>query len=168
MTRRWLLSIAMIAAGCAHTPDASVPGWATFSAYLPFDSASQARFDPGRLRGRVVLVTFVATWCFPCLTDLVTLKRLEELYGKKGFSNVIVGMDLEGRRVLEPFALGYELTCPVIVGDDRLRSGETPFGRVRELPTRLLFGRDGQVVVGYTGVADYSALEKIVVEALGK
>lgn len=150
-----------LACGCAH-PGADLPRFDTWALYLPRQSASRVPFAPERLRGRVVLVTFIASWCFPCLTDLATLGKLERDYGAKGFSNVLVGMDLEGAQVLEPFAQNYQLDVPLVVADDRVRSGQTPFGPIRELPSRVLFARDGTVVGGYSGVAQYETLARVV------
>ena len=114
----------------------------------------------------LVVVTFVASWCFPCLADFVTLQKLQHDYGERGYQNVLVGMDLEGHKVLEPFAQSYALTCPLVVANDRLRAGETPFGLIKQLPTRLIFGRDGRFVDGYTGVVGYLQLERVIKTAL--
>lgn len=168
MISRREVVLALAAAGCTRSPDATLPRFQHFAAYLPRETANGTAFEPVALEGKVVLVTFVATWCFPCLADLVTLSHLERDFGPKGFANVIVGMDLEGRRVLEPFAAGYKISSPVVVADDRLRSGETPFGRIRELPSRVLFGRDGRVVLGYSGVTKYEDLERIVASEVSK
>jgi len=163
---RLILALASGLCACAHSPADAVPRFETFAANLPRDSASPTPFQPERLRGRVVVVTFVASWCFPCLADLITLQKLQTDYGARGYSNVLVGMDLEGHRVLDPFVETYALTCPVVVSNERLRSGETPFGLIRELPTRLIFGRDGRFIDGYTGVVAYEQLEKVIKAAL--
>lgn len=163
-----VVAAALLASACAHTPATSVPSFGTFAASLPRDSASSVPFQPERLHGHVVVLTFVASWCFTCLADLVTLEKLQKEYGAKGYDNVLVGMDIEGRRVLEPFAESYSLACPLVVSDERLRSGETVFGLVRELPTRLIFGRDGRFIDGYTGVVGYEQLEKVIKAALAE
>jgi thiol-disulfide isomerase/thioredoxin len=121
---------------------------------------------PSSYAGRVVLVTFVATWCFPCIADLVTLQKLERDHGAEGFSNILVGLDLEGLQVLEPFAEGYHLQAPLVIADDVVRRGETPFGLIRELPTRILFDRAGAPQLGFTGVAEFRQLEAQVVRLL--
>ena len=161
-----LITALVLLAACAHAPANTVPAFEVFAAHLPRDSSSGVPFAPERLRGKVVVVTFVASWCFPCLADLITLEKLQHVYGERGYQNVLVGMDLEGHKVLDPFAQAYALSCPLVVANDRLRSGETPFGLIKELPTRLIFGRDGRFIDGYTGVVAYEKLEQVVKTAL--
>lgn len=165
ISRRVVLSAAL-ASACG--PRTELPKLGTFLGSLPFDVAGTIPYQPERLGGQVVLVTFIATWCFPCLAELVVLSRLGREYGAQGFANVLVGMDLEGHKVLDPFAQGYELPGPLVVADDRLRDGETPFGRIRELPSRVLFGRDGKPVLGFAGMAAYEDLAKVVAAELAK
>lgn len=162
----WRVVVLALASACAHAPPATVPSLEAFTAFLPRDSASVAPFEPERLHGKVVVLTFVASWCFPCLADLITLEKLQRDFGADGYQNILVGMDLEGHRVLDPFAQTYNLTCPLVVSNERLRAGETPFGIVHELPTRLIFGRDGHFIDGYTGVVAYEHLERVIKEAL--
>ncbi len=170
ISRRALVQAASATAlgACVRAEPSTSLRLRNFTAWLPRQTANDVPFDPEALEGRVVLITFIATWCFPCLTDLVTLARLERDWKDNGFSSLLVGMDLEGRKVLEPFALGYKLTVPVIVGDDALRSGDTPFGRSRELPTRLLFARSGELVSGFSGNAKYEDLERLVASEVSK
>jgi thiol-disulfide isomerase/thioredoxin len=165
LSRRAVLGAAL-ASACA--PRSELPRLDTFLGALPRDVAGAIPYEPERLGGQVVLVTFIATWCFPCLAELVVLSRLARDFGKRGFANVLVGMDLEGRQVLEPFAMGYELPGPLVVADDRLRGGETPFGRIRELPSRVLFGRDGKPVLAFAGVAAFEDLAKVVAAELDR
>lgn len=167
ISRRGLL-LATLAAGCTREREAAIANFRTFMNALPQQAAGRVPFEPWKLEGKVVLVTFIATWCFPCLTELIVINRLERDHGPRGFANVLVGMDLEGRAVLDPFAEGYHLTVPLLVGDDRIRSGETVFGHIRELPSRVLFARSGEVVVGFAGVSKYEDLERLVASEVSK
>jgi thiol-disulfide isomerase/thioredoxin len=155
----------VLLAGCAHS-GTGLPHRDVFIGTLPQDVVGEVQFDRAALTGKVVLVTFIATWCFPCLADLVSLDNLERQFSAKGFKQVVVGLDLEGRRVLEPFAAEYALRYPLLVGDHRLRSGATPFGQIRELPARVLFDRSGQVIAAYSGVVSPAELERKVREAI--
>jgi thiol-disulfide isomerase/thioredoxin len=134
---------------CAHAPP--LPTAQEFFASMPGDSIGDWR--PAKRLGKVTLVTFIATWCFPCLVDLPVLTKLQKDHPDT-LVVVLVGMDLEGRKTLEPFVTANEIQLPLIVSDERLRAGETPFGRIIELPTRYLFRRDGTLAFGYSGVAE--------------
>lgn len=164
ISRRSVLLAAM-ASGCAKRV-APAEQFHTFLNDLPHQTAGSVPYEPWTLEGKVVLVTFVATWCFPCLADLVVLQRLQRDHGEKGFANVMVGMDLEGREVLEPFASGYKLECPLLIADSRLLNGETAFGRIRELPSRVLFARSGEIAAAYSGVTTWDALNAVVQKLL--
>jgi thiol-disulfide isomerase/thioredoxin len=124
--------------------------------------------DGSQLGGKVVIVQFLATWCFPCIA---TAPRLQEIYDQdqaRGLVAIAVGMDLEGAQVLRPFADQLGLRFPVLLADDALRNGQTAFGRIALLPTTLIIGRDGRVVSVYAGVAEQGTLEPLIDGALRK
>lgn len=165
MISRRAVLVGALASGCVKRVPA-VEQFRTFMNDLPRAVAGRVPFEPWNLEGKVSLVTFIATWCFPCLTELVVLQHLQRDYEARGFRNVLVGMDLEGFEVLEPFATGYKLEMPLVIADDRIRAGETSWGRIRELPSRVLFNRDGQIAVAYSGVATYESLDAVVKKLL--
>ena len=163
----WLwVGLALFGAACPRSvppPDRQLPP-ALHALELP--AVGPTRFQLGDLRGKVVLVSFFTTWCFPCLADLPVLERLQKDNAAKGFTVVAVGLDLEGAKVLSPWAEQYALPFPVLVGDDALRGGETPFGRILALPTTYLFGRDGKVLFAFEGVASPEQMMVQVAEAV--
>jgi thiol-disulfide isomerase/thioredoxin len=165
--RRALL-LAVLIAGCAT--DAPNRRWPHFRASLAgLEALSPGEggvMDPRALEGRVVLVTFMATWCAPCLMELPYLVRLQEQHAAQGLVVVAVGMDLEGDLVLGPFAREYQLPFPLVVPDDRLRKGDSPFGPINILPTTFLLGRDGAVLAAFQGMAEQKALSKVVEKAV--
>jgi thiol-disulfide isomerase/thioredoxin len=150
-------------AGCVdrgQRPDEA--GSAAYSALGQLPSVGPTPFRPGELRGKVVLVNFFATWCFPCIAELPVLQKAQRDHQSQGFTVVMVGMDLEGEKMIAPFAAEYALPYPVLVADERLRAGETLFGTVRALPTNFLFDREGKIVVAYAGVASPENLLELV------
>lgn len=118
------------------------------------------------LRERVVLVNFLATWCFPCLVELPALEGLQKKYAERGFTVVAVGMDLEGAKVLRPFADHYRLPFPVLVATEEMTRGESPYGVIPALPTSFLLDRDGEVKIAWAGVAKPEEIADQIEKAL--
>ncbi len=156
-----LLLLATLAA-CASTPDAA---WSPPAGPIPLrlERLEGGWFDLGTARGKVVLVNFFATWCFPCVQELPLLDRLQRTWGPEGLQVVAVSMDLEGRRVLRPFveALGG-LEFPVLLASERMFEGGGPFGPIRALPTTVVLDRDGHFVGAQAGLLDPEATERLV------
>lgn len=157
----WLL----LAVGCASAPPAPrAASYISVLARLP-DVEGNA-VDVAAWQGRVLVVQFLASWCFPCFATAPRLQDLLQRYGKRGLSVVAVGMDLEGAKVLGPFQEQLGLGFPVLVSDSALREGRTAFGHVTTLPTTVIVGRDGTVLTAFKGVPEQGSLERFIEDAL--
>jgi peroxiredoxin len=104
------------------------------------------------LRGRVVLVTFFATWCLPCLAEVPTLRALRRTYGPRGFEVVGVSFDLDPQEVLPVFMRALEVDYPVLLVDREVVEGRSPFGPVPALPATFLVDRAGTIVGAWEGL----------------
>ena len=117
----------------------------------------------GRLRGRVVLVTVVATWAATALLEVPLLKQTHNRYAKDGLEIVALAID-ETPLAVQVFADKFEI--PYAVGlseDDRALMGpHGPFGEITRLPTSVLLDRDGLIVVRSDGMWDPAALDAAV------
>jgi len=154
-------------AGCASAPAPSRPRADAYLATLATFPDLQGRtLSVSGWTGRVLVVQFLATWCFPCIATAPRLQDLEARYGSRGLSVLAVGMDLEGALVLGPFQEQLRLTYPVLVGNDALRAGKTAFGRITTLPTTVIVGRDGTVLAAFKGVPESGSLESFLEGAL--
>ncbi len=157
-------TLLIVCAACAHEQTTVVPlRLGSALAALPDRSVDGIDIPKGELlQGKVVMVSFIASWCFPCLADLPVMAKLQNDLGPKGYRTIAVGMDLEGPKVLREFVAEYEMPYPVVMTPDELRKGETIFGHISELPTRFLFDRDGTLVLAFTGVAKPDDMIKTV------
>ena len=153
MSSRSLALVVALGAGCAHVSGPPLDAVSGLRA-LPGPTATGETFNSRSLEGKVVVVAFITTWCFPCLADMPVLDRLQRDHGPEGLQVVLVGLDREAFRVLEPFARTYDFPFPVLWGRDEVREGRSVFGPLRELPARFVFARDGSLKLGYSGVAD--------------
>lgn len=162
-----LLISALACAGCAHRPAIDdEPDYLHALRLERADLAPGVTLDPAALQGKPVVVTFFATWCFPCLGQLPFLGALKREHAGSGLEIVAVGMDLDGRVMLEPFAAQSGLDYPIVVADERIRKGETPFGVVKELPTTVILSRDGRVVTWWPGLANADEVRAAVADAV--
>jgi thiol-disulfide isomerase/thioredoxin len=169
--RRWhWLGMVLLGLGCAGQSANAPPAHPDASPFLSelerLPVMGGGWLDRSQLAGKVVVVQFLASWCFPCFATAPRLQEISDHQQGRGLTVVAVGMDLEGAQVLRPFADQLGLRFPVLLSDDALRSGQTAFGKISMLPTTLIIGRDGKVLSVYAGVAEQGTLEPLLDSAL--
>jgi thiol-disulfide isomerase/thioredoxin len=105
-----------------------------------------------RLRGRVVILDFWATWCAPCRLLAPRLSALRDRFGAQGLS--VVGITTEEAEKAAVYAERIQMRYGVVIDKD----GETSraYG-VTALPTMLIIDKKGVVrdaFIGYDPSAD--------------
>jgi thiol-disulfide isomerase/thioredoxin len=158
-------SVLLLLLACSGTPEAP-PRRGHLASLAALPLVAPAPYGTAPLQGQVVLVSFIASWCVPCIAQLPRMDTMQRELGARGLRTIAVGMDLEGEELLAPFAEYYALPFPLVLPDDRMRSGEGPFGRVGALPTFFLFDRQGELRGAWEGMADPGGLERTVRKAL--
>ena len=119
------------------------------------------RFRLSNHRGKVILVSFWATWCEPCLSDLRPFSLWQKQLGSKGFQVVGISMD-DMPSTVENAIRRYKIGYPIVMGDDVLADH---YGGVLGLPLSFLIDRSGRVAVRYQGEAHLLEMRRII-EAL--
>jgi thiol-disulfide isomerase/thioredoxin len=162
----WALLSALTIAGCQHTATTSRPRINQFLPDLQLQPVGSTSYRAGDLQGRVVVVNFFATWCFPCLGQLALLQRMKIKYADRGFEIVAIGMDLEGWTVLEPFQSEYQFSFPILIPSPAIRQGKTAFGPIPALPASFVFGRDGQLLSVFGGLPTADEFDRLIANAV--
>ncbi|MBM7116566.1 TlpA family protein disulfide reductase [[Archangium] primigenium] len=152
-------------AGCHREPEAPrLTGTASpYLRALVLPAVGPTPYDWRELPGRVVLVSFFATWSFPSLAQLPTLEALQKELGPQGLRVVLVGLDLDGPRTLAPFAQDYAPAgVPLLVSNPALQQGQSAYGLIPALPATFLLDKEGRVAGAWQGMAGHGALSDAV------
>jgi thiol-disulfide isomerase/thioredoxin len=100
-------------------------------------------FDLKKLKGKVVLVDFWATWCGPCIQEIPNIVKAHEKYNSKGFEVIGISLDRNDEAIVK-FLEARKLPWGSInVKDSRLLADRY---EVNAIPAPFLIGRDGRVV----------------------
>jgi peroxiredoxin len=119
-----------------------------------------------RLRGKVVLVNFWATWCGPCRVEMPAMEQLYRTFSRQDFEILAVSTDPQGAAVTRPFQQELGLTFPIL-HDAEFRVG-LAYG-ARTLPMSFVVDRNGLVRQKIPGARDWIAPEaKDLIRALLK
>jgi peroxiredoxin len=95
--------------------------------------------DLASYRGRPVILSFWATWCAPCRTEMPAFERAQQQYRDQGLA--VLGVDFQERDdEIQAFVGEIGVTFPSLVD----RTGEvTRRWRATGLPTTFLIDRQG-------------------------
>jgi cytochrome c biogenesis protein CcmG, thiol:disulfide interchange protein DsbE len=107
------------------------------------------RVDLAAFRGRVVLLTFWATWCAPCQIEMPHFVQWQQELGLQGFQIVAISMDDDAAPVLG-LARKRNVNYPVIMGDGQLAA---LYGGILGLPVTFLIDRHGKIAAVFKGEA---------------
>jgi thiol-disulfide isomerase/thioredoxin len=104
-------------------------------------------------RGRVVILTFWATWCEPCREEMPAMMKLARELGERGLAVVAVNVKEPAARV-EAFVKELGLTFAVILDS---RGEVSDRYQLQALPTTYLIGRDGNLLALALGYRDWES-----------
>jgi peroxiredoxin len=116
-------------------------------------------FSLAAQRGKVILLSFWATWCGPCKIEIPWFIEFQSKYRSQGL--VVVGVSVDDPiSGLKPFAERMKMNYPVLVGDGRDDLKEEAYGPMWGIPTAFLIGRDGAICRKHTGMSEKEELER--------
>jgi peroxiredoxin/outer membrane lipoprotein-sorting protein len=113
-----------------------------------------------KLKGKVVMLDFWATWCAPCRREMPHLQKLYSEYKDKGL--VLLGVNQEHPEQARNFMKQYKLTFPSLI--DRGGVVTSTYG-VRGLPTVVVIDREGVITAHLLGLRGEEELRSVLKKA---
>jgi len=138
---------------------------------LELKSADGKSFKIDSLRGRVVVASFGATWCVPCIVELQALEELKQEYKGKPIEFVWVSIDDSeqiSNTLLRHYAKERKLTMPVL--RDPTREAFANFATRARVPMVVVFDADGNfaapVLTGMSEPEPYKSRLRLRLDSL--
>jgi thiol-disulfide isomerase/thioredoxin len=117
------------------------------------------------LKGTWIVVNFWATWCAPCVKEIPEIADFAKEQGKKTrVIGIALDWDESGKKDVDEAKLKRAATkightYPLVLGDDKT---EKVFGKIKGMPTTIVYGPDGKVVYNKTGIVTKELLNRVV------
>ena len=112
---------------------------------MAFEAVDGRKIDLAKMKGKVVLIDFWATWCGPCIAELPNVKKTYTKYHKKGFEIVGISLD-QDKGKLTDFVEDNDMPWPQhFDGKGWKNEFAVEFG-IRGIPAMWLIDKKGNLV----------------------
>lgn len=180
MTRSLTLSLMLLAGAASAEDELATQGKPAPMFRLPAYNAKEVgapsvgldKFigpDAADKNAKVVLLSFMASFCAPCKKEMPYLQSLHEKYAEKGLRVLMVSIDTEpaGQKIIDELIATNKVTFPVLKDRFNLVARRW-LGTQSPLPSLFMVKPDGIVIAVHRGYNEEAsvALDKEVKDAL--
>ena len=168
MKKALLLALILGLAGCGPKSKVDIPSkdkrQDSIEIKADFLNSSED-FNLKKLKGKVVVLDFFATWCGPCRMEIPALVKIYNNYHSKGLE--ILGLSVEAddhqsRDYFNQFISKYDMVYPV-----GLASSETNRSySIRSIPATYFIDKEGKVAMGFVGTRSEEEIEGVIQKLL--
>lgn len=111
---------------------------------IKFTATDGTAIDLAKMKGKVVLIDFWATWCGPCIAEIPSVKKTYDKLHAKGFEIIGISLDSDERK-LKQFIKKREMPWPQYFdGKGWKNEISTKYG-IRSIPAMWLVDKDGNL-----------------------
>ena len=154
------LTLALIfSAGALAASDIASPPERKAAPAFALQDASGRTTKLADFAGKVTLIDFMATWCYPCERDVPCLSEAAARFKDDGFAVVGIALDTEDNR--KQVASFVERTKPayrILLTDE----ATTAAFKVEAVPLKVPIDRKGRIAATFPGAAEPEVFEAAV------
>jgi len=157
----WAAAATLLWYGVVAAPALAVPQIGEAASPLVVTALDGTTFDLAKLRGKVVLVNYWATWCAPCRKEMPRLSAFYRRYHDQGLEMIGISIDFprdfeKARKTAQ--AVAYPTALSKAISEDG-------FGTPKGVPITWVIDAEGKVRDRFIEVRD-ELLNGIVVPLL--
>lgn len=114
-----------------------------------------------KLKGKIVVINFWATWCGPCIEEIPMLNSIKDEYQGKGVQVIGASVDKEGFVAVRNFiqAQGIKPNYPIIVANHLMLEG---YREPAYLPTTFVIDKEGIIRKETVGAVSKERLQNVL------
>jgi peroxiredoxin/outer membrane lipoprotein-sorting protein len=110
-----------------------------------------------KLRGKVVLLSFWASWCGPCRHEMPVIEKLSHQYRDQGF--LVFGVNDEDRDTIQDYIKENGYSFPTLVDEEQ---EAMKLYHVGAIPTTVVIDREGKIASYQVGTSSENELRAVL------
>jgi thiol-disulfide isomerase/thioredoxin len=125
---------------------------------MTYSDASGMPRKVGANGNKLTAVHFWATWCVPCVSEIVEIDKTLKIYKNKGFAVIALSEDgTRNSKKVQQFFKNQKIETLTVAMDSGMKAMQKI--KARGLPTTLFLNADGKIIGRSEGTMDWHSKE---------